>query len=51
MHPIPFESPRFELPRNVKPVVCGCVPAEKSRLEAGRPGDPYEGVFLADFGH
>ena len=49
MHPIPLESPRRALPVHIGFAACGCVPAEKSRVEAARPGDPYEGVFSSGF--
>ena len=49
MHPIPFESPRRALPVHIDSAACGCVPAEKARVEAARPGDPYGGVFFSGF--
>ena len=49
MQPIPFGSPRRALLVLVGLAACGCVPAEKSRVEAARPGDPYEGVFSSGF--
>lgn len=51
VHPIPFDSPEKGLSNGPKCMVCGRAVVEGPRVKRARPGDPYEGVFLADLGH